>query len=197
VEPIAAQKLALRDQLLTTRRRTSLLEVGESAQALAEILLSQPFMQRAATIAAYVSMGTEPGTGPLVEAWHEAGRHCLLPMLQPDNDLDWLRYRGSQSLAPARRGLLEPVGEPLGLDAIARADVVIVPALAVDRSGWRLGRGGGSYDRALARVPSGTPVIALVYAGEVLDAVPHDEHDRQVTAAATPEGISWFREAPR
>jgi len=66
---------------------------------------------------------------------------------------------------------------------------VLVPGLAVDRSGMRLGRGGGSYDRALARVPVGTPVLVLLYDGEVLDRVPADDHDRRVTAAVTASGV--------
>lgn len=187
-----AQKLALRDQLLTARRRRSLAQLHDAAHLIAEHLLATPELQRAATIAAYVSVGSEPGTGPLLDAWFEADRHALLPVLQPDNDLDWAYYRGPTALAPARRGLLEPVGPLLGPDAIARADVVVVPGLAVDRTGMRMGRGGGSYDRALARVPLGTPVVVVLYDDELLAQVPRDEHDRPVTAAVTPGGVTRF-----
>lgn len=187
-----ARKTALRDQLQTTRRRRSLHEVAEAAQQLSDRLLATRELQRASTIAAYVSIGKEPGTGPLLDAWEEAGRHTLLPVLLPDNDLDWAYYKGARSLEPARLGLLQPTGDPLGVDAIARADVVLVPGLAADRDGYRLGRGGGSYDRALTRVPVGTPVIALLYDDELLDQVPRDAHDRRVTAVATPSGVSWL-----
>jgi len=189
---LETQKLALRDQLLTVRRRRSLLEVGESAQLIADRLLATTVLQRAATIAAYVATGTEPGTGPLIDAWYEAGRRVLLPVLLPDNDLDWAVYRGSTSLLPAGRGLLEPAGERLGLDAVAMADVVLTPGLAVDRTGMRLGRGGGSYDRVLARVPVGTPVLTLLYDGELLDEVPSAPHDRRVSGVVTPSGVTWF-----
>jgi len=181
-------KTALRDQLLTTRGRRPLAEVGEAARAIAQHLLQTPEVRRAASVAAYVSIGTEPGTTVLIEALAGAGKRVLLPVLRPDNDLDWAVYR--DNLAPARLGLLEPVGERLGEDAIATCDVVLVPGLAVDRTGMRLGRGGGSYDRALARVPVGTPVIVLLYDDELLDRVPHDDHDRRVTAVATPLGVS-------
>jgi 5-formyltetrahydrofolate cyclo-ligase len=191
-DALSAQKLALRDQLSTARRRRSLLEVGDAAQAIADQLLATTVMQRAATIAAYISIGSEPGTGPLIDAWFEADRRTILPLLRPDNDLEWAAYRGPTSLAPAKRGLLEPVGESLGLDAIATADVVLTPGLAVDRTGMRLGRGGGSYDRALGRVPVGTPVLTLLYDGEVLDKVPYGEHDRRVSGAVTPSGVIWF-----
>jgi len=70
---------------------------------------------------------------------------------------------------------------------------VLVPALAVDPAGNRLGRGGGSYDRALARVTPGTFVCALLYDGEVVDRVPADDHDRRVDAAVTQKGLTRFR----
>ena len=187
---VAAQKTALRDRLLTTRRRRPLIEVREAAGALAGQLLADPAVRRAATVAAYVSVSTEPGTGPLLEALQEAGRRVLLPVLLPDGDLDWAAWSGrGTDLLPAGRGLLEPGGRRLGPDAVAHADVVLVPGLAVDRTGMRLGRGGGSYDRALARVPVGTPTCVVLYADEIVDRVPAAAHDRPVTAAATPEGV--------
>ncbi len=70
--------------------------------------------------------------------------------------------------------------------------MVLVPGLACSPSGDRLGRGGGSYDRALARVPVSTFVCVLLYDDEVGLAVPTEPHDRSVTAAATPGGIERF-----
>lgn len=188
--PVEAQKVALRDRLLTDRRRRSLLDVGADADRIAEHLMAAPEVRRAATIAAYVSVGVEPGTGPLLELLAAGGKRVVLPVLLPDNDLDWAAYTGAAGLVAAGRGLLEPAGPRLGCDTIGAADVVLVPALAVDRSGMRLGRGGGSYDRALGRVPVATFVCALLYDGEVLDAVPADDHDRRVTAVVTPSGVS-------
>jgi 5-formyltetrahydrofolate cyclo-ligase len=188
---VAAQKVALRDRLLTDRHRRSLLEVGQDAVAIAEQLAATPQLRRAATVAAYVSIGQEPGTGPLLDLLSAAGKRVVLPVLLADNDLDWAAYGGPTDLVEAGRGLLEPVGRRLGLDAVATADVVLVPALAVDRTGMRLGRGGGSYDRALGRVPVGTFVCALLYDDELVDRVPHDDHDRPVTAVVTPSGVTW------
>jgi 5-formyltetrahydrofolate cyclo-ligase len=190
--PVApGSKVAVRDQLLAGRRRRSLAEVGEAAAAIAEHLLSAPEVRRAATVAAYVSMGTEPGTGLLLERLLDRGTRVILPVLQPDNDLDWAVHTGP--LVPARRGLLEPPGPLLGPGAVARADLVLVPGLAVSAGGERLGRGGGSYDRALARVPVGTPVWVLLYDEEVGLPVPTEPHDRGVTGAATPSGIVRLR----
>lgn len=189
-QSLEARKTALRDRLLTDRNRRPLSEVGEVARTLAAHLLATPEVRRAATVAAYVSVGTEPGTGPLLDGLTAAGKRVLLPVLLPDGDLDWAVYDGPRGLAPARLGLLEPVGPRLGPDAVATADVVLVPALAVDQAGVRLGRGGGSYDRALARVPAGTFVCALLHDDELVEKVPRAEHDRAVTAVATPRGVS-------
>lgn len=189
----AAAKLALRDQLLTARHRRSLAEVGEAARAVAGHLLATQEVRRAATVAAYVSLGGEPGTGALLDALGALGKRVILPVLLPDDDLDWGTWRGDSSLRPARRGLLEPDGPTLGLDAVAGADVVLVPGLAVSRDGLRMGRGGGSYDRALARVPLGTFTCVLLYDGEVGLDVPAEPHDRRVLAAATPSGVTLLR----
>jgi 5-formyltetrahydrofolate cyclo-ligase len=176
--------------LLTARHRLPLLEIGEAARSLAEHLLTAPEIRRAATVAAYVSVGNEPGTGPLLDALQTSGRRILLPRLLTDNDLDWSVYTGPDSLRRARRGLLEPDGPLLGVDAIAGADAVLVPGLAVDARGFRLGRGGGSYDRALGRVPAGTFTCVLLYDEERDVPVPVEPHDRPVAAAATPSGIT-------
>ena len=131
-------------------------------------------------VAAYLSVGTEPGTGPLLEAL--AGSEVLLPVLLPDGDLDWA-LAGS-GVAPGPHGLLEPCGPRLGPDAVGACTLVVVPALSVDRSGARLGRGGGSYDRALARTRG--EVVALLHDGEAVRALPTEPHDRPVSAFVTP-----------
>ncbi|MCL2541377.1 MAG: 5-formyltetrahydrofolate cyclo-ligase [Nocardioidaceae bacterium] len=191
-QPIPAAgtaKVAVRDQLLAGRRRRPLLEVGEAARAIAARVLAAPEVRRAATVACYVSIGSEPGTSALLDALVAAGKRVIVPIMLPDNDLDWAVYRSDGSLAPAGRGLLEPLGPRLGLETVATADAVIVPGLAVSRTGMRIGRGGGSYDRALVRVPVGTFVCVLLYDEEVGAAVPVEPHDRPVTAAASPSGL--------
>jgi 5-formyltetrahydrofolate cyclo-ligase len=182
-------KVAARDQLLAARRRRPLAEVVDAARAIAEHLLDTPEVRRAAAVAAYVSLAGEPGTGPLLDALRARGTRVVLPVLLPDGDLDWAGYDGPDALAPGRFGLLEPAGARLGVDAIGTADAVLVPGLAVDPDGVRLGRGGGSYDRALGRVPVGTFTCVLLYEEEVGVPVPVEPHDRPVTHAATPSGL--------
>ncbi|MCD4527355.1 5-formyltetrahydrofolate cyclo-ligase [Nocardioides sp. cx-173] len=185
-------KTALRDQLTTARNRRPLVEIGQAAHGIAAHLLAAEEVRRAATVAAYVAVGTEPGTSPLLDALHAAGTRILLPVLLPDGDLDWAAYAGDAALMPARYGMLEPAGPRLGVDAIATPDAVLVPGLAVSDTGLRLGRGGGSYDRALARVPAGTFTCVLLYDDEVGREVPVEAHDRAVTAAVSPAGLVRF-----
>jgi len=184
-------KRALRDQLLARRRDLAVLDLGSAARALAEQLLALPEVRRTARVAAYVSVGAEPSTSFLLDPLAARGS-VLLPVVREDLDLDWATYRGEDSLAPAARGLREPTTPRLGVGAVAGADVVLVPGLACSAAGDRLGRGGGSYDRALARVPVGTPVVCLLHDGELDQPVPTEPHDRRVTAAVTPSRVVRF-----
>jgi len=139
-------------------------------------------------ITAYVPLPAEPGGPdlPAVLAEAVAPGELLLPVLRPDLDLDWARYTGPNGLRPASRGMREPAGPRLGVAAVAAADLVVVPAVAVDRIGIRLGRGGGSYDRVLARVAPGVLVVAPLYDGELVDRLPARAHDRPVSGVVTP-----------
>jgi 5-formyltetrahydrofolate cyclo-ligase len=186
VSGIKRQKAALRARLLAARARLSAEQQAEAARAIRDTLLSRPEVQMAGTIAAYYSVGAEPDTRGLVYALWKRGSYVVLPVLRADGDLDWASYEGPDSLVPGPRGLREPGEPPRGVDAVARADAVFVPALAVDQAGNRLGRGGGSYDRALARVGPLIPLIALIHDGELVDHVPAEPHDVPVRAAVSP-----------
>jgi 5-formyltetrahydrofolate cyclo-ligase len=186
----------LRRELLAVRSRLTTDDVREAATALAEHALELPELAHARTVAAYVSVGSEPGTLALLDALLAHGARVLLPALLPDNDLDWGAYAGEGSLARIRHAgkmaLFEPVGERLGPDAVTDADVVLLPGLAVDTRGMRLGRGGGSYDRVLARLDraGAHPVlVVLLYDAEVVEHVPEEAHDRPVHAVVTPSGL--------
>ncbi|MER8183005.1 5-formyltetrahydrofolate cyclo-ligase [Kitasatospora sp. NPDC094015] len=191
--PLSNDKAELRSRLLDRRRALTPAQREAAAGALAGHAgeLAGP----GATVAAYVSIGAEPGTGPLLDALLARGVRVLLPVLLPDNDLDWARHTGRAELAPAARGLLEPTGPRLGPAAVCSAALVLLPGLAVDRRGIRLGRGGGSYDRVLARLAAAgaEPELAtLLYDHELLAEVPAEPHDLPVRAVVTPSGVVRF-----
>ncbi|MFD9316964.1 5-formyltetrahydrofolate cyclo-ligase [Streptomyces sp. NPDC060053] len=194
-----SDKRMLRRGILAMRNRLTPDDVRAAAVALAEQTLELPELTHARTVAAYVSVGTEPGTLALLDALRARGVRVLLPALLPDNDLDWGAYTGEGSLARVLHGgrmaLLEPSGERLGPDAVTTADVVLLPGLAVDAHGMRLGRGGGSYDRVLARLAAsgaGPSLVVLLYDAEVVEHVPGEAHDRPVHAVVTPSGARRF-----
>ncbi|WP_133874343.1 5-formyltetrahydrofolate cyclo-ligase [Paractinoplanes brasiliensis] len=184
-----AAKVALRDRLLTSRRALTPSSLASAALAIQDQALSLVRRDNHPTVAAYMPVGREPGGTDLV-ALLSARARVLLPVLLPDNDLDWAAYPSAtpSRLVAAPRGLLEPDGPRLGVTAVREATLVFVPALAVDRRGMRMGRGGGSYDRALARLTGNSFVVALLHDGELVDHVPAEPHDRPVHAAITPGG---------
>lgn len=144
-------------------------------------------------VAAYVSRSTEPGTLDLLQAMHERGVRVLLPVLGPGLARAWAPYTSAEDLqvrAPGRPP--EPSGPVLPAEAVADADVVLAPALAIDAVGTRLGQGGGWYDRVLALTRPGTPTFAMVFEEELVAdrLLPAAEHDVPVAAVITPE--HWF-----
>jgi len=142
------------------------------------------------TVAAYAGVAEEPPTRQLLDALIRHGARVILPVVIDDQEaLDWAPYEEWEALATVRWGLLEPTTPTLGPSTIDAAALVVVPALGVDRQGNRLGRGKGFYDRTLARVPDRSRRIAVVYAGEIFDRVPHEPHDEPVGWALTPEGL--------
>lgn len=194
-------KRTLRREFLAVRSRLTADDVRTSAAALAVRALELPELAGARTVAAYVSVGSEPGTLALLDVLRARGVRVLLPALLPDNDLDWGAYGGRDTLATVRHGgrmaLQEPSGERLGPDAVTAADVVLLPGLAVDARGTRLGRGGGSYDRVLARLERARAhpaLVVLLYDSEVVARVPGEPHDRPVHAVVTPSGAHRLRE---
>jgi 5-formyltetrahydrofolate cyclo-ligase len=182
----SSPKNIVRKQVSEARAAMGEAERTTAGRVLRDALLARPELEMAAGVAAYVAIGTEPPTSGLLFALWKRGTYVLLPRLLPDGDLEWASYEGPDSLVEGPYGLLEPTEPSRGTEGVRGADVVIVPALAVDLSGLRLGRGGGSYDRALARVDPGILKVSLLYDGELVDRLPSEPHDQRVSAVVTP-----------
>jgi 5-formyltetrahydrofolate cyclo-ligase len=185
---VAEQKAVLR----RTLRERRALRSAEDRERLGAALAAHAGALGPGPVAAFAGIRGEPHTLPLLAALNARGVHVLLPLLRDDLDLEWAAYDGdSQSLTEGPRGVLHPRGDSLGLGGIADAALVLAPALAVDAAGRRLGQGGGSYDRALARTDA--PVLAVVFDDELIAEVPAESHDRSVSGTLTPAGgIRWF-----
>jgi len=180
-------KQALRTELRARRRARSDADLEAWGTLLAAHVASIPGQ----TLTAFVGAGGEVPTLPLLDALVADGRRVLLPITLDDMNLDWAEYTGADGLVSVARGLFEPTAPRLGLDAIADADTILAPALAVDRMGQRLGQGGGCYDRSLPRASG--EVMAIVADDELLESVPTEPHDLPVAAVITPSaGLMRF-----
>lgn len=150
-------------------------------------ILSANEFKDVSNVASYISYEFEPETSDINKKLLALGKKLFLPRVLKNNDLEWVAWDGSQDNLVKSGKTFEPIGEPTN----ALLDVIIVPALHIDRTGNRLGQGGGSYDLALAR--SNAWRIALLHRGELTsELLPVESHDIKVNAAATPEIIVRF-----
>lgn len=180
-------KADLRDRVLDRRRTMSVAERAAAAEAIAQQAAAVGLITRARRVAIYLSMPSEPGTAPLIETLTALGTELIAPVTGPDHSLDWARIIPGGTTATASIGMAEPTGSRLGSGALEACDLVLLPALAVDHAGHRLGRGAGYYDRALSGVE--LPLCAIVFGHELLPEVPSDPHDVSVQMALTPQGL--------
>ena len=170
-----ADKQSLRDRLTEARGARSTEQINLARARIRSVVLDRHAEQGWSCVCGYLPLRTEPGSVELLRELADRGVRVLVPVLLADRDLDWAEWD-------------EQPGAALGLGAIADADAVLAPALAVAADGTRLGRGGGSYDRALARVRTSVQVAALVFDEELVDALPTDPWDVRVSAVITPSG---------
>jgi 5-formyltetrahydrofolate cyclo-ligase len=185
---VTLEKRALRAKILAARAGMASERLLAAADSLYEKLVVFIRGYPRSVIGCYLPMASEPGGPALPDRLAAAfpSSTLLLPVLLPNLDLDWAPYDGPHSLSLTSRRLYEPTTTRLGPDAIATAHIAIVPALAADPQGHRLGRGGGSYDRALTRLTSKSVSVALLHSGERLPRVPHEPHDCRVKHSLEP-----------
>jgi 5-formyltetrahydrofolate cyclo-ligase len=184
-----ASKAALRERLQAARRRVAGDVHAAEARMLGEHLAALAIS--GSTICAYVPVGTEPGSVGLLDALLRRAARVLLPVARTTTGdvplpLQWGEYR-PDGLVAGRWGLLEPAGPWLPATALGEAGLVLVPALAVDRRGVRLGRGRGFYDRSLGHRDPKALLVAVIRDDEVLDELPAESHDVPMTHALTPQ----------
>ena len=180
---LANAKQLLRQELQA--RRANLGFDPASAEGIMRNLASLCSARGSRRLACYLSFGNEPDTELFVDWAMDAGLEVLLPVSNADGTLHWVAFDGETETGIF--GFAEPVGPATDLSGV---DLVIAPALAVDQSGNRLGKGKGYYDRALAG--SEIPVVAVVYDDELLESIPVEAHDRPVHAVVTPSQLVIF-----
>ena len=175
------QKIALRDR---ARRERS----QKFIPCNFNVILKVPEIVSASTIASYVSYDFEPSTVEINEAFLRDGKTVVLPRIN-GNHLEWVMWNGDPDQLIMKKKIMEPRGD--ALTDLSQISAVIVPALRIDQSGYRLGQGGGYYDRALPNLNAWQ--IGLVYAGELnSEELPHEAHDIPLDAAASPSIVVRF-----
>lgn len=191
---IAESKAQVRAEIRSARGARSEAERAGAGAAIAGHVLSL-LPATGGSLTAYLSMPTEPPTDALIEGAWSAGHRLLVPRIT-GRDLAWIPLQPDTVLARGPLGIREPVGDPVAGEALTLLDLLVLPGLAVDAQGIRLGQGGGFYDAALAAVPAhadGGPMrVIVLFDEEVRAQVPHEPHDCRVDAAVTPSGIRRF-----
>jgi 5-formyltetrahydrofolate cyclo-ligase len=137
-------------------------------------------------VCAYVPTHREPRSASLLAALTAAGARVLLPVAREPGPLRWAEFTGDEQLVSAPFGLREPAGPARPPETVATAAWLLVPALAVDRAGIRLGRGAGFYDRTLGLAAPDARIVAVVFDHELVQQLPSEPHDMKVGWALTP-----------
>ena len=188
-------KPALRRQARTARAAAWAADGAGAALAVCRTVLDNALVPAGATLGGYWPVGSELDCRPLLHALHEAGCWCALPVVNAaDQPLRFRLWRPGDSLAPGRAGCLEPSGNAPEI----LPEALLVPLLGFDAAGYRLGQGGGFYDRTLAAMRgSGDSVLAigLAFAVQELPALPAESHDQRLDWIVTEAGTRRFPRA--
>jgi 5-formyltetrahydrofolate cyclo-ligase len=185
---IAQAKAALRRRMREARVAVPPAALAEASARITERLLELPALRDASVVAAFVSLADEIDTGALIRALASRGCAVLLPVLSTDKSLLWREYAGHDALVAGRLGLLEP-STGASAATLGSAQVVVVPGVCYDAAGRRLGRGGGSYDRALSELDDGVTLIGMALDAEIVEQVPVTAHDETVHIVVTPSRV--------
>jgi 5-formyltetrahydrofolate cyclo-ligase len=174
-----------RDALPAERRRAA-------SRRIADRVLGLPDVVGAGTVMAFWSFGSEVQTAELLERLHRAGKRVALPRVE-EGEVVAVAYAPGGPVTAAHFGAMEP----LGADVVPPedVDVVLVPGVAFDRRGARVGYGGGFYDRFLPRRRPGVPAIAIAFSVQLVDEVPEGGMDRRVDAIVTENELITCRRA--
>ncbi len=184
-------KAELRRRGRQSRERLSREEAGEKSRRIARKLLARPEYREAATVFCYISSGSEAGTGEIVAAALQAGKTVAVPLVEEGrNSLRAVPVRDPErELAPGFRGIREPADRESPWIDPRELDLAVVPGTAFDRSGNRLGRGGGYYDRFLPRLRPGVPRIGLAFECQLVERIAPDPHDAPVDLVITEDRV--------
>lgn len=188
-----AAKRGLRRRARARRRAIPPAAADDVAARVCEHLLGEPAIADARRVALYAALPDEVPTRPLFEALSRSGTPCLFPRVAPGRRLVFALVERWEGLHPGGYGVLEPP-EAATVCEPADGDVVIVPGLAFDRAGRRLGRGAGYYDRTFPPSARRQPLlVGMACEAQIVESLPADSHDRAMDAIVTERGFQWTK----
>ena len=147
----------------------------EWGHRLCRLITEHPRWKSASTVLMYHALPDEPNLQYLLDSALEQGLQVLLPVVVGD-DLLLKYYKGKSSLHDGAFHILEPTGETFPLSRYSEIDLAVVPGMAFDQKGHRLGRGRGYYDRLLPRIPNAF-LLGVCFPFQLLSEVPYEPHD--------------------
>jgi len=146
----------------------------------------------AGRVAVFASTRGEPDARPVFDWAVRTGHEALFPRCPSKESMEFAPVGAWDELVAGRYGLLEPMSQALP-EPWRSGDLVLVPGLAFDRLGGRLGRGGGHYDRCFEASPRGVPwLVGFGFSFQIVDEVPMDVHDRRLDGVLTGSGLEWL-----
>lgn len=191
IESLAAQKAELR-QLARTRRKAQVNREPLSQRILGAVM-SLPEFALADTVMFYLNAASEVQTRFALPTVFELGKSVVVPWCNDEGELELFRLTSTNELTPGRYGILEPAVElrhqPQHAISIADLQLILVPGVAFDYSGGRIGQGKGYYDKLLSRVSPDTTFIAPAFECQMFETVPTSEHDIRMHTVVTEAGV--------
>jgi 5-formyltetrahydrofolate cyclo-ligase len=184
---MVSEKELLRGRIRNLRRQLDPSRRDLASAAIFSRLETLPVFQQAQAIQTYVALRHEVDTHELIRRLLREGKQVAVPKVESGSELRQYFIKDFSELRPGAFGILEPESVPNRLASPEQFDLVLVPGLAFDRAGHRLGAGKGYYDRFLAQVSA--PKIALAFAFQIFEKVLIEAHDQQVDMIVTEEEI--------
>lgn len=186
---LESEKAQLRQSVLSACREIGRAQTERSSERVAQHVIASPEFEAASVVGLYAATAGEITTRVLFEVARRAGKCCVFPSCKPERRLEFAQIDHWEQLSPGRFGLLEPAAGFVAIE-LSPGDLVLVPGVAFDRRGGRVGRGGGYYDRAFPVAgPPGPFLMALAHPLQLIDSVPVGANDRRMDAVVTESGI--------
>jgi len=182
MDSLARRKAALRARMRKLREAIPPEERAASTERLVTRLFEVPALRSGHTVLVFSSFGSEVPTDGIIRRLHDEGRRVLMPFVEGLH-MEAAELRPGSALVPMAYGPMEPA-ERVAIDP-SELDVVLAPGLAFDRRGYRVGYGGGHYDRYLARLEARAVRVGVAFHAQIVPSVPHGREDEPLDFVVT------------